>query len=1600
LSILPGLLCVVGAHSGISSLRSKSRKNQSFQVGHLLLRAILFIVMNTPAVRLGIEKKTITKETIEITEFIKLSRKLCRTNKQIGAAVYELLLDVLLYQTMPLNSDLPPPGLSQIGKERLLSGNSTVAKTWAAEYASNGRLRELKLAVLDFISPNRTWDIFSCSSSTKEFQDDNQNDSINENEAICSTDEYSINLGVTRAVSLLVASCGDKHDDIVERATSYLKAHLDSLRNAKRSLNDRNTSNGKKNDTTALSSSLLGDPISLGCQLLTLVLGDLASDSVVAKVTSTKTNMATNFGVRIDKNASIDRTMTLSLKRRMVSERAATAILNFVSVRILEEIPGIFSSLIQKNADTPTDFLDRCGGASSLFGSLVLLSVKKYVGSGRSLSGTSITSNVGNPSVASARLLNSLCVRLVSLYDTISSFLNESNDDSSEIGRKNCDTLHDTLIRSLNIACSIVSVAESAHSGDVKNVIGIEARDSAYGIICTIFRSKLVLAKNHTVFSCGGDSSISIFSPTSSKISSKIATLLFGCCSNEAESLKPRSVAALDSTLSAYCRLFENSKKVTTGPPLPSTTPFNPWAKNDSYDTKEIENKIEESLEGDTFEGFSSSILPLLWNAAQSFQPKASRHASAKWANELLISLDLVNACHLLCYLTGDKDTAISYMSKDGLGIRSQIGKDEISNVREDGKEIKLPDFNDFVSTVLTHDETFDSTLKWKQSYTSFAPSGQGATLRFGMMCLLSDLYGNEEMLLQFMSILSSTLSSFRPVSGPTSTRQDKESVDLLDECAICLSECLRTSQFARMKFSDSSLPLSHEQIAELVLTSSSSRARRNLAAGCGYLLEDVSIWNCTCPDGTTGIEEWVKNSSMDKTIEICASKLESMQRDLFMVGQIHGAIYLGSRCVRAFRTLLHRENHKIISPSTKNCWDGASSILSSLGRGLDSEEVIGNACSKGLTIALSYDGPDCFPLNEQMKQCTGQALVKLASSIRKYGNGDHTDASRAYSLAEAAGTVLASSTLYTNKSSFSSNSSKTEQNSINIGSSRLECVDALFSLLGSSSYRKDPEISLVVGEAISFYADAYGPKDAVWSMPQGIRPEIFDETYANALPPHSQVVYRLLKKEAKVTNPIKRTACAPVMLALVARAARLVNTSPASSERAYVKEIYNSLQDFQTALLNLLSDPKSKQLARESCCLGLAACQGLNVVVSSQRSGYLNEIEENNLNDQLLRAFGQTSNHGKSALMESRAQNAERVRENRGENSQQTTTNTDEFGVETEIGGTAGLGEAALGAYREMASASMVLGRPDILYTLMILSVNHPTWSVSGFRDRYSASALLGTNKNSGSTEEIKTALRPHLSKLLPRMLRATHDPNPQTRDQMKALWIGLTGGGAESRAVISEHFLTTLDTLIDDAMNKLWKARVGACRALSEIIVGRDWSELGGGYQAEEDDGTLNKGSQNASTRLLRLYKLTVRSLDDVRLTVRESGEALARSVRGLSLRLCTPFASKTKDIISLQLIQTKSNFDTSSSTAAATILPWLVKYGLNQPCAEATGFSISCLLGIVEVSKPSTLQDVLPELIGALLMAMSGLEPAALNYLQVSKSNTLYCTKSHFP
>ena len=164
--------------------------------------------------------------------------------------------------------------------------------------------------------------------------------------------------------------------------------------------------------------------------------------------------------------------------------------------------------------------------------------------------------------------------------------------------------------------------------------------------------------------------------------------------------------------------------------------------------------------------------------------------------------------------------------------------------------------------------------------------------------------------------------------------------------------------------------------------------------------------------------------------------------------------------------------------------------------------------------------------------------------------------------------------------------------------------------------------------------------------------------------------------------------------------------------------------------------------MSRESCCLGLAACDKL--VVAS---------ESDELKGRLLRSFGSTTNHGGSAMQET-AEQAARRRRAEGANG---TSNAETTTAGIDVGGAGGVSEAALGAYREMASASVASGRPDILYSMLILSVSHSIWfATEKRRDAYGPSSLQGDNFNN---EEVKIALRPFLSKLLPRILRASHE-------------------------------------------------------------------------------------------------------------------------------------------------------------------------------------------------------------------------------------------------
>ena len=985
-NLLPGLLVVLGHHSGVGTLKSPATKLQSSQIAHLVLRVLERIVLDEPqqAVLQRQKRKAdnnddeTTKSSVAALEKVRL---LLQSSSEISQALFDLLLDALLYQTST-SPTMPPSGLSQSGHERLRVGTSDTAKDWAAEMAPTKRLRDLKLALLTLLAPTRRWALL-----------------------------MNNPLGTCQTVAILVAVSGDSHLDVAERASSYLKAYLDTMRS-------------KDGGST----EELGNSVCLVCGLLSLTLGETNAESLLASLS--KSSLAT-LGRFNTMSHGWTRQQILSLKRRKASLKTSGAIYVFVT-KALDDHPHLLQSLDDAQP----------------VASLVVNSCSTTFHNMGSTTGFTVTR--AGPYSAAAQLLNSLCLRLTTNPKLLS------------------PPVLELLSKALSSCCAVLGVASIPRPPSAMNEGSVSIRDSLYGAVSNLARSNEFCQKG-SIFA-RGQTAIDM----TDTCSIETATLLFSCSTNEEEPLRPRAVAALDALLGAYCRIYQVQ---TVVPVVAKADDSNPWSQ---IATTAPTPGTSEQNNANNKMALSKSLLPLLWGAAQISKAKSSRVSAARWTSDLLKGLDLPNACHLLCFLAGDPDVTAAAIAREGLGL-TKIG----DAYQDKDTTLRLPDFQEVTNALFTQ------TLPSRQCFHDFSYLGKAAALRFSLVCLLHDLYGgDDEAVEKYVHAMTKTLTLFGTAQNRASSAGGRESIDLLDETAICLAGCLATSRFAREMVVHARTNYKLVDMEALTIAAPSSKARRYLGEACGSVYEDHRLY-----DGTD-LLDWVTQCGVDRPLRASVKTLTDTQNGQSSTGQIHGASFLGARCVRAFRLEAARRADKT-TPS--DCWDFCSVILESLGKNtLHQDETVGNASSISIGIALSYDTIDTPVLDKRLYAGVEHILTQLDVALRKFGNGDHTDPTRVSALAEAAGQALAAST------TGSGHASEDSQ----LGPKRLTCVDALFSLVGSTAYRQDHEVALKAGEALASYSDALSPKSAVWSSSMSDWPDVFDDGVAKQMPPHQQVSF------------------------------------------------------------------------------------------------------------------------------------------------------------------------------------------------------------------------------------------------------------------------------------------------------------------------------------------------------------------------------------------------------------------------------------------------------------------------------------------------------------
>ncbi|XP_060667830.1 uncharacterized protein LOC107410333 isoform X2 [Ziziphus jujuba] len=268
------------------------------------------------------------------------------------------------------------------------------------------------------------------------------------------------------------------------------------------------------------------------------------------------------------------------------------------------------------------------------------------------------------------------------------------------------------------------------------------------------------------------------------------------------------------------------------------------------------------------------------------------------------------------------------------------------------------------------------------------------------------------------------------------------------------------------------------------------------------------------------------------------------------------------------------------------------------------------------------------------------------------------------------------------------------------------------------------------------------------------------------------------------------------------------------------------------------------------------------------------------------------------------------------------------------------GLDGGKLTTYKELCSLANEMGQPDLIYKFMDLA-NHQA-SLNSKRG-----AAFGFSKIARLAGD---ALKPHLCLLIPRLVRYQYDPDKNVQDAMSHIWKSLV---EDSKKAIDEYFDLIVDDLLIQCGSRLWRSREASCLALADIIQGRKFSQVG--------------------KHMKRLWSAAFRAMDDIKETVRISGEKLCRAVTSLTMRICDISLTDASD----------------ASQAMDVVLPFLLAEGILSKVDSIRKASIGVVMKLAK-GAGIALRPHLSDLVCCMLESLSSLEDQGLNYVELHAAN----------
>ncbi|PSR90112.1 Proteasome-associated protein [Actinidia chinensis var. chinensis] len=262
------------------------------------------------------------------------------------------------------------------------------------------------------------------------------------------------------------------------------------------------------------------------------------------------------------------------------------------------------------------------------------------------------------------------------------------------------------------------------------------------------------------------------------------------------------------------------------------------------------------------------------------------------------------------------------------------------------------------------------------------------------------------------------------------------------------------------------------------------------------------------------------------------------------------------------------------------------------------------------------------------------------------------------------------------------------------------------------------------------------------------------------------------------------------------------------------------------------------------------------------------------------------------------------------------------------------------LSTYKELCNMANEMGQPDLIYKFMDLA----NYQASLNSKRGAAFGFSKIAKQAGD------ALQPHLRLLVPRLVRYQYDPDKNVQDAMAHIWKSLV---ADSKRTIDEHLDIIIDDLLIQCGSRLWRSREASCLALADIIQGRKFDQVG--------------------KHLKRIWTVAFRAMDDIKETVRNSGDRLCSTVTSLTVRLCDVSLTEASD----------------ARQAMNIVLPLLLAEGIMSKVDNIRKASIAMVIKLAK-GAGIAIRPHLSDLVCCMLESLSSLEDQTLNYVELHAAN----------